>query len=1067
MGQIFSSRVVEQGFRKAFKGDWGSEAHTKRPGVVQDLSRLSFWSSICQLRKTNLPMSGDTVKILGPRLLSSTQWGILCPIHTPDGGNIGMHKHLALTTHITTATSGYPLIRYLRSLGMKILEESSLQYLSQTTKLFVNGAWVGSTSEPEVIVDILRKRRRIGLFSPYTSIRWNIAVGEIIMLTDGGRPSHPLLYIEGDKISYEAAHIIERLANNKLSWREAVRGYAKPPVKIALDDTTIYGRTELYGNRAPGTIFPAILGYVDTSEMEGVRLARYNEPADDYIKNSVTHIEIHPSVILGVMANQIIYPSNNQYPRDLFSCGQSKQAISLYSTNYRNRMDKTAYVLQYGQTPITKSRYFYPITKGRHPYGVNAMVAVASYTGYNVEDAVIFNKASLNRGMFGTLYLTVYEAVEEEVKVGNLIVQTDFMDVNKVKLVGQKIGYDYSHLDPESGLIRENTLITDKTILIGMASNSLVNAGVFVDASIAPKRGAIGYVDRAFMTTDEDGKRLAKVRIRQLRIPAIGDKFCSRAGQKGTIGIVLAEADMPFTHDGLRPDIIVNPHAFPSRMTIGHLVEVLVGKACLVYGAFGESTAFLTKGPKDRIFGELLTRAGFSSTGNAVMYSGLDGTQLEMSVYFGPTFYLRLKHMVKDKINYRARGPRTVLTRQTVQGRANMGGLRIGEMDRDALIAHGAAAFIKESMMLRGDQYYMAVCNKTGTIAIYNPSRDLFLSPMIDGPIKFINNLEDELSIVPISRFGREFSVLSVPYSFKLLYQELQAMNCQMRIITADNVDQLTSLVHGTDRQQLTGTDIELPSQLGHKMPMTEAKQESKKADLKQIFARPEHSTPFAAAQPRPAAPNPWAPPGTWPVAASADASPPLPSTVDVPASPKFEPSPDQGETGPGYPVSPLAEGSASPKFEPSPAQGEVGPGYPVSPLPEVSASPKFEPSPDQGEVGPGYPVSPEWSPATPELPPGSDHTSSPPAGDSLEAKQIKEAKGKSMAEGRGLLVPGKEDNTTTIVTPPTTDDNIQRSPVSPVPQEGLDLLTKIAETAPQPAAEKGEERETKKVRIV
>jgi len=317
---------------------------------------------------------------------------------------------------------------------------------------------------------------------------------------------------------------------------------------------------------------------------------------------------------------------------------------------------------------------------------------------------------------------------------------------------------------------------------------------VYVDESIAPKKGQLGYVDKSFLTTTENGKKLAKIRIRHDRIPAIGDKFCSRAGQKGTIGIVLEEQDMPYNDKGIRPDIIVNPHALPSRMTIGHLVEVLIGKACVLNGSSGDCTAFNNVGPKEKEFGSILTQNGFHSTGNEIMYNGMTGEQLETEIYFGPTFYLRLKHMVKDKINYRARGPRTVLTRQTVQGRANNGGLRIGEMDRDAILAHGMTNFMYESMMERGDKYYMAICNQSGTIAVYNESRNIFLSPMTDGPLQFTENLEGGLNIIPVSKYGRDFSIVKVPYAFKLLYQELQAMNVQMRLITADNVDELTTM---------------------------------------------------------------------------------------------------------------------------------------------------------------------------------------------------------------------------------------------------------------------------------
>jgi hypothetical protein len=506
-----------------------------------------------------------------------------------------------------------------------------------------------------------------------------------------------------------------------------------------------------------------------------------------------------------MMANQIIFPSTNPYPRNAFSCGQSKQAVSMFHTNYQNRMDKSSILLNCGQNPLVRSRYFEPITKNQHPYGINAIVAIACYTGYNVEDSILMNKSALDRGIFRTTYFNVYESTEETTKVGNLEVQSTFMDINNNDVIGLKPGYDYSHLNADSGLIKENALVDDKTILIGKAVNSLTSSDAYVDESIGPKKGQMGYVDKSFMTEGETGNRLAKVRLRNDRIPGIGDKFCSRAGQKGTIGLVLEEKDMPFTEDGLRPDIIINPHAIPSRMTIGHLVEVLIGKSCALMGGLGDCTAFANKGPKEKEFGEILVKNGYSSTGNELLYNGMTGEQLETEIYFGPTYYLRLKHMVKDKINYRARGPRTALTRQTVQGRANDGGLRIGEMDRDAILCHGMAHFMYESMMERGDKYYMAVCNNTGTIAVYNESKDIFLSPMSDGPLQFSENLDGTLNIVPISKYGKTFSIVKVPYAFKLLYQELQAMNIQMRIITEDNIDQLTNAGDMTNVVKLTG----------------------------------------------------------------------------------------------------------------------------------------------------------------------------------------------------------------------------------------------------------------------
>ena len=238
-------------------------------------------------------------------------------------------------------------------------------------------------------------------------------------------------------------------------------------------------------------------------------------------------------------------------------------------------------------------------------------------------------------------------------------------------------------------------------------------------------------------------------------------------------------------------------------MTIGQLVESLMGKACVMYGGFGDCTAFVNKGPKNKIFGKLLTNVGYNSTGNQILYNGMTGEQIYSEIFIGPTYYMRLKHMVKDKINYRAQGPRTMLTRQTVHGRANDGGLRIGEMERDSLIAHGVSAFLTESMMERGDEFYMAVCNKTGTIAIYNSSLNIFLSPMSDGPIKFTGTLDGNMNIINISKYGRSFSIVRVPYAFKLLIQELQTMNIQMRIVTEENIDQLTSMSYSKNIDKL------------------------------------------------------------------------------------------------------------------------------------------------------------------------------------------------------------------------------------------------------------------------
>ena len=796
---IFANRLVEDGFKKAFKGNWGSQAHTKRLGVVQDLSRLSYFGFICHLRKINLYLPTDSAKIIGPRLLNGTQWGMICPIHTPDGGNVGLHKHMAMASHITTGCSGYPLMRWLRTQGLSLLEESSLDYLFHSTKVFVNGAWVGAIRNPQELITKMKLYRRNALLPLFWSFYWYQERREIILWTDAGRLTRPLFYIRNNKVSYDNSFVQDKMED--ITWLECVLGFAEKKQHIKTNNCKIFTPEDLYDFGDDVEKLEenaAIVEYIDVQEEEGTLISK------ESINPLTTHVEIHPSLILGIMANQIVFPENNPYPRDLFSCGQSKQAVSLYHTNYQNRIDKMAVVLNYGQIPIVKSRYLKYVTNEEHPYGENAIVAIACYSGFNVEDAILVNRSSLDRGLFRTTYFSMYESYEESSSVGDSVIDSNFCNVENENVVGLKPGFDYSHLD-EHGLIKENTIVNDKTIIIGKCMNTISSSSTMVDMSLGPKKGQIGLVDKSFLTEGEEGFRLAKIRIREERIPAIGDKFSSRVGQKGTIGLVIPEENMPFTANGIRPDIIVNPHAMPSRMTIGQLIECLMAKVSVLYGGFGDCTAWVNKGPKDKIFGEMLTKAGFHSSGTEVLYNGMTGEPLEASIYMGPTYYMRLKHMVKDKINYRARGPRTILTRQTIGGRAKDGGLRVGEMDRDVIIGHGMSSFLNQSFLERGDEYFVAICNTTGSIAIYNENRDIFLSPMADGPIQFKRNVNNDLNIVNISRFGRDFSIIRVPYAFKLLYQELQAMNVQMRIITEDNIEQLTTLIKGNDVQKLTG----------------------------------------------------------------------------------------------------------------------------------------------------------------------------------------------------------------------------------------------------------------------
>jgi DNA-directed RNA polymerase beta subunit len=965
--EFFHERIVETGFKKAFKGNWGATEHTKRIGVIQDLNRLSYNSFLSHLRKINLPMD-SSAKIVKPRMLHGSQWGMIDPVDSPDGANIGFHKHLAFGTRITNHCSGYPMMQWLREVvKMHLLEESTRMFLYYTTKVFVNGTWVGAVTRPEETMRLILLHRRNALIPIYISCRWDIKNNEIHIYTDAGRLCRPIFYIDEEtgRPSYDKDEILEMIRGGKASWIEMTTGFtAKSDPTFNPSHCNYYTIDELYG-RAHDTsalsakqkvtedvarvntiedfrrlkATQAIIEYIDTSETESTLISmshKFERPAvaaaaasgssgsgsdsgsdsgsgsdsereserepekKDEIRRGMTesgaltprtlakarelsrrvrdklrrdeaaaaaasgvggeeqsggagaaaavvrkhrrkhrrhrrhsskrrghtlsadgkqytHVEIHPSLVMGVMGNQICFPENNPVARNVFGCGQAKQAASLYHSNYQVRIDKMGVVINNGEIPIVKSRYLDLINHEEHPCGFNAIVAIMSFNGYNVEDSILFNEASIKRGMFRITYYNMYEAREESSSVRGAQRDTRFANIQKEGAIGIKPGYDYSYLD-DNGLIRENTEMDDKKVVIGMGSVSIQNeGGQMRDMSTMPKKGQLGFVDKAFMTEGETGFRIGKVRIREERFPSIGDKFCSRCGQKGTVGLIIPEKDMPFTKDGIRPDIIINPHAIPTRMTIGQLIESLMGKACVLHGGFGNCTAYTNNGTKHESFGSVLTEYGYHSSGTEVLYNGMTGEQIKSDIYIGPTYYMRLKQMVKDKINYRSQGPRTQLTRQTVQGRANDGGLRVGEMERDGILGHGAAHFLNESLMVRGDEYHMAVCNKSGMIAIYNPNQNLFMSPMVDGPIKYSGGLTaatggagaagaagaSGASVIQMTKFGRSFSIVRIPYCLKLLMQELLVMNVQMRIITDDNIDQLPSMSYSNNVYKL------------------------------------------------------------------------------------------------------------------------------------------------------------------------------------------------------------------------------------------------------------------------
>jgi DNA-directed RNA polymerase II subunit RPB2 len=741
--KIIKSTTIENGIKRALAtGDFGiKNTNSNKVGVAQVLNRLTYVSSLSHARRISTP-TDKSGKLIPPRKLHNTSWGFVCPAETPEGQSVGIVKNLSYMTHITIYSNSQPLYEYIlpeiKTLTSEDITKNSSE-MANAVKVFINGAWVGITDRPEELYWMLKDKKYRGMINIYTSVIFDYRMKEIRVCNDGGRLCRPVLRIK-DKHLLISPSIVKKIQTGDLTW----------------DD--LFTNTRMNHS---------VLEYIDPEEQNTVMIA--TSPRDTIQKGQqdeiykYTHCEIHPSTMFGILASCIPFPENNQSPRNCYQCAQGKQAMGVYVTNYENRMDKTAYVLNYPGRPLVDTRIMNMIQLNKIPSGSNVIVAIMTHTGYNQEDSLLFNKGSVDRGLFMT---TVYHTEKDEDKQKINGDEEIRCKPDPTKTKGMKMG-NYQKVNSK-GVVPENTLIENRDIIISKVvpikenRNDHTKIIKYEDQSKIYRTTEETYIDKNYIDKNGDGYNFAKIRLRTVRKPVIGDKFSSRHGQKGTIGNIIPEADMPFTSSGVKPDIIINPHAIPSRMTIGQLKETLLGKVLVQLGLFGDGTSFGKLEVKDIC--DELSKVGYEAHGNELLHNGLTGEQVECSVFMGPVFYQRLKHMVVDKAHSRSIGPMVNLTRQPAEGRSRDGGLRFGEMERDCMISHGASRFTRERMYDVSDKYSVHVCKKCGLIASYNDTMNIHHCRICDNRV--------------------DFAYVEIPYACKLLFQELNTMNIAPRIMT-------------------------------------------------------------------------------------------------------------------------------------------------------------------------------------------------------------------------------------------------------------------------------------------
>ncbi len=640
-----------------------------RTGVCQRLERTNHVRTIAHLRNVISPLSASQ-EHFEARALHATHWGRLCAEETPEGVNIGLRKYLALFGIITETGRD---IDSIRELVKKDAGEEGIT-------IFINGEIAGRTQKPQELVNKLKGKRRAGGIDPQISVIYNSDFNEVHINTDAGRLQRPLIVVENGKSLLTDGHI-EKIETGEMTWHDLIKH--------------------------------GIIEYLDAEEENNTYIA-----VDKKLTSEHTHMEIDPGVVLGMSASLVPFGTHNRGDRVNFGAKMSGQALGMFATNYLMRTDTKSDVLIYSQVPLVNTIFANESDMDTHPQGQNITIAIMSFNGYNMEDGIVFNKASIERGFGRSAFFRSY-ATEEKKYWG---IEKDEIKIPDKSVNGYRTEEAYANLG-EDGIVNRETQVESGDVLIGKVSplrffgpveSFMVETENRRETSETIRHGEEGIVDNVIITETISGNRLVKINVRSDRIPELGDKFASRHGQKGVVALIVPEEDMPFTVKGITPDIIINPHAIPSRMTLGQLLEIIASKMVALSGREADASVF--NEITEEAIRDSIKKMGFRDDGKEAMYDGTTGRMLEARILIGPCYYQKLHHMVANKIQSRARGPVTLLTKQPTAGRAKQGGLRLGEMEKDCLIAHGAALLLKERFS--SDRYKIPICEKCGLVAV-------------------------------------------------------------------------------------------------------------------------------------------------------------------------------------------------------------------------------------------------------------------------------------------------------------------------------------------------------------